>query len=304
MNIAVSTQPQHSKIVLNENTYGFDFDIKRKITPLIGGVMAACRMVTGWITKRLPSFNESSFTTTSRVFIDWNEWLDPQNIEKLVNSGIDVNSLDKDGNNAFRFITKNNFPDKMLGTIVLLTADKRADDLFNNSTLFGNTVLISAIKNNRPQATIENILKSGIDADINARDVFGCTPLMLAIERKYHPDIIEILMQAGADINAKDPLGRTPLTMMSTDYNKEPNVKIIEILTYNYPKMTMQEIDSLPKGKFRDELEKYYSSPQTLKLIAGHKITSNITKNPYVTRARAVKESSLPAFIKLLLDKR
>lgn len=44
--------------------------------------------------------------------------------------------------------------------------------------------------------------------DVNARDVFGRTPLHLAVS---HPEIIALLLEAGANVNARDSLSNTPL---------------------------------------------------------------------------------------------
>ncbi|MFP4374136.1 MAG: ankyrin repeat domain-containing protein [Spirochaetaceae bacterium] len=45
-------------------------------------------------------------------------------------------------------------------------------------------------------------------ADVNASDVFGRTPLHLAVS---HPEVVELLLDAGAGVDARDQLSNTPL---------------------------------------------------------------------------------------------
>lgn len=45
-------------------------------------------------------------------------------------------------------------------------------------------------------------------ANVNARDVFGRTPLHLAVS---HPRVIALLLEAGANVDARDSLSNTPL---------------------------------------------------------------------------------------------
>ena len=55
-------------------------------------------------------------------------------------------------------------------------------------------------------------------ADINVLDKFGATPLHLAANNTYNPEIIITLLKAGADGKIKDNAGNTPF-----DYAKENN---------------------------------------------------------------------------------
>jgi len=48
------------------------------------------------------------------------------------------------------------------------------------------------------------------DTDVNAKDIFGCTPLHFATENR-RKEIVERLIAAGVDVNAKTKYGSTPL---------------------------------------------------------------------------------------------
>ena len=64
-------------------------------------------------------------------------------------------------------------------------------------------------------------------ADVNARNTYGITPLMLAASRNRNPAVVETLINAGADVNAKDQGGRTAL-MWARKHNK--NSAVIDVL--------------------------------------------------------------------------
>ncbi|NBB89666.1 MAG: hypothetical protein GVY23_00500 [Spirochaetes bacterium] len=53
---------------------------------------------------------------------------------------------------------------------------------------------------------VQTLIDNG--ANVNSRDVFGRTPLHLAVG---HPAIIALLLEAGANVDARDSLSNTPL---------------------------------------------------------------------------------------------
>ncbi len=55
---------------------------------------------------------------------------------------------------------------------------------------------------------VQSLLKDG--ADINARNIFQLTPLMLAV-REGHEPMVDWLLRHGADIHAQDRNGFTAL---------------------------------------------------------------------------------------------
>ena len=56
---------------------------------------------------------------------------------------------------------------------------------------------------------IENLIKFG--ADVNARDAYGNTALMLTSYINANPEVVNALIKAGANINAKNNQGITAL---------------------------------------------------------------------------------------------
>jgi ankyrin repeat protein len=58
-------------------------------------------------------------------------------------------------------------------------------------------------------------------ADVNARDMYERTPLMLATEYNQNPEVIITLLDAGADVNARDNYVETPL-MWAARFNQNP----------------------------------------------------------------------------------
>ncbi len=61
--------------------------------------------------------------------------------------------------------------------------------------------------------------------NINAKGEGGMTALMWAANWNPDPEVVSILLQAGADINAKDQDGMTAL-MYASGWNQEPEVAI------------------------------------------------------------------------------
>jgi len=87
----------------------------------------------------------------------------------------------------------------------------------------GNTALILASRYPYPEM-VEMLLAAG--ADVNAKDNHGFTALM----RSNESEIVEMLLAAGADVNAKNNHGETALIMASS-YDAKPEV--VRILLEN-----------------------------------------------------------------------
>jgi ankyrin repeat protein len=139
--------------------------------------------------------------------------------ELLIDHGADVNSKDKNGQTPL-----------MLATTVehaQLLIDHGAD--INAKNKKGETPLISFYTTKIEEISLERLVGSGRavpqiekktnslvplfikhGADVNSKDKYGKTPLMLAIEIRSEENI-DLLIRHGADVNAKDNFGVNPL---------------------------------------------------------------------------------------------
>ena len=91
----------------------------------------------------------------------------------------------------------------------------------------GVTALHIAAQYNPNLEVIKVLVKAG--ADLNAKDVNGCTPLLLVLENvTWQPEMVRALAEAGADVNAKDNNGYTPLILALG--KKYPPVVVMAIL--------------------------------------------------------------------------
>jgi ankyrin repeat protein len=66
---------------------------------------------------------------------------------------------------------------------------------------------------------VRSLLENG--ADVNAQDVFGRTPLHLAVA---HPRVVGLLIEAGANVDARDFIANTPL------HRAVPNLEVVDTL--------------------------------------------------------------------------
>ncbi len=96
-----------------------------------------------------------------------------------------------------------------------------ADINVQNKNGEGETPLHYAARHNENPDVINILLKAG--ADINARNDNDVTPLHYAAYNDENPDVINTLLNAGADINARDGYGGTPLHHAAYN-NENPDV--------------------------------------------------------------------------------
>jgi ankyrin repeat protein len=117
-------------------------------------------------------------------------------VSKLINSGIDINAKDNQGNTALHYAAQY-YNTELIQLLINSGANVHAE---NNH---GLTPLFFASRNLDPGIMISLI---DIGADVNARDIVGQTPLMyVARFCSYEPsvDLISALLDSGADILAK-----------------------------------------------------------------------------------------------------
>jgi len=85
--------------------------------------------------------------------------------------------------------------------------------------LEGATALTAAAAYNKNPEVISILLNAGADA--NAGDKNGNIPLMWAAGNNSSPEAVSMLLEAGADVNAKNKGGNTPLLFAINNSNPE-----------------------------------------------------------------------------------
>ena len=85
---------------------------------------------------------------------------------------------------------------------------------------YGTTPLIWAAFSNENPEVLTVLLDAG--ADVNARDEYGTTPLHAAGVNK-NPEVLTLLLDAGVNVNARDEDGITPL-LIAARHNQNPEV--------------------------------------------------------------------------------
>ena len=131
---------------------------------------------------------------------------------------VDINDANKEGKTALMFAVENNSPEVMQ---VLLNAGADAS-IKDKQNL---TVLMAyAARDNAEPMVMEMLLKAvagkGIwpfKMDVNDSDKEGKTALMYAAEEKCNPEVVVVLLKAGADINAMDKTGKTALERLEAN---------------------------------------------------------------------------------------
>ncbi|XP_014294638.1 putative ankyrin repeat protein RF_0381 [Halyomorpha halys] len=87
------------------------------------------------------------------------------------------------------------------------------------------SVLHHAVSSNCELVVVEQLIKNG--ANINARDIFGTTPLHLAVTCNKASEFVPKLLALGADVNARNQSGETPLYLAVKQFKKFDVIKIL-----------------------------------------------------------------------------
>ena len=102
-------------------------------------------------------------------------------------------------------------------------AIQNGSDLENRNDFHQNTVLMRAILKKREEGISKLLIESG--ADINARNLYEDTPLIVSILKKRE-GISKLLIESGADIHARNEGGYTPL-MLAAQKKQVETVKLL-----------------------------------------------------------------------------
>jgi ankyrin repeat protein len=127
----------------------------------------------------------------------------PRMLERLIQAGADVNQKDEFGNTPLHFAVGSRLPEN-----IRLLLSHGAD--VNSKENDGDTPLISAVNNFMADpATVQAVLAGR--PDINAVNSQGQSALIAAARDAGNPEIIAILLNAGANAKLEDNTGRTAL---------------------------------------------------------------------------------------------
>ena len=138
----------------------------------------------------------------------------PEVIVALLDGGGDVGARREGGRTPLHEAAQRNNP-AVLAALLDTGAevDVWGTDLSNSGALpvewEQRTPLHAAAQWNGDPEIIELLVRAG--ADVHARTEAGHSPLDLATAHQYNPDVVEALIDLGADVNAPGRLGQTPL---------------------------------------------------------------------------------------------
>jgi ankyrin repeat protein len=134
----------------------------------------------------------------------------------LIDAGADVNAKDTYGVSSLMFAAITGS-----GEVIVKLLEKSAD--VNVRDQDGRTALIEALttENDLPDEMIKALIDAS--ADVNRAIYNGITPVMLAADGS--PQILRMIIAAGADVQAKDEEGKTALMRAK---NQPENIKILE----------------------------------------------------------------------------
>lgn len=120
-------------------------------------------------------------------------------VELLEEKGIDINAKSKDGDPLLMLAVKRGHIDVV--RFILNKLDKEKDKVLD---------LLNARKN-KHRISGEYLERQTKEEAVNFRSKGGETPLTIAAESNWHPDMVELLIKNGADINA---VGLTDMTAL------------------------------------------------------------------------------------------
>ena len=93
-------------------------------------------------------------------------------------------------------------------------------------TVIGGTPLHVAARHNTRPEVVALLIKAG--ADVDAKGKHGRTPLHRAARSNENPEIVELLVKSGLDVDTRNSFGRTPLHYAADNGNPEVLTVLLE----------------------------------------------------------------------------
>src|ERR1700678_2106969 len=138
---------------------------------------------------------------------------DTETIRMLIEAGVDVNAADLPGISPLMMAAGWNGNTRVVQLLLAKGANAKADSrpvmglpVRNGASEFGSLTALIMSAPFGPPDLIGNLLDAG--SDVNAKDVRGMTPLMLAVAADHQdPAVIKMLLEHGADPSAQSKIG-------------------------------------------------------------------------------------------------
>ena len=138
-------------------------------------------------------------------------------IKKILNSGLDLNAVSRDGTTLLEEATIHHLPDLAIEII------RRGADVNLRPGILLPPLIAAA------EVCSEDVVRSLLEhgAKANAKDPEGDTALLVASAHCKDGRIVQILLKAGADPNASDDVGYTPLIAAAEGGNMRATEELI-----------------------------------------------------------------------------
>jgi ankyrin repeat protein len=155
---------------------------------------------------------------------------DLDTIQTLIDSGADINILDKDGNNAAHHLAMQGL---MTNRVFSFMQSKGLD--FNVKNNLGKTPLLVAVAEAEHWFVVEECIKT-FGNYVNAKDLSGKSALHYVMDNDFHAKStdrtigIDVLINLNADVNISDNNGMTPLHYSAKQGSKES----VEFISKSY----------------------------------------------------------------------
>ncbi|MDR2807022.1 MAG: ankyrin repeat domain-containing protein [Puniceicoccales bacterium] len=184
-------------------------------------------------------------------------------IEALINAGVDINAKNRDGFTPLHLALIDNHPE----IVKFLLERPEININIRTDALDGTPLHLAVIFDNPPE--IVKLLLARPEIDINAIDIFGGTLLHMAAESDKIEIVEFLLKQSEMDINAKDGYGDTPLHSAA----RSGNFEIVEFLL-RQPKIDINIRNN--SGKTSLHLAAGYGHSEIVELLLGQPEIDNI----------------------------